>query len=140
MIPLIILIGIVFWNAYIDYRSIVKKIPINHTLEYLIFFLVSELLIILTTEISKLSWSFGHMLLTGFGLSTLAREAFFNMFLYSLRKQPLDYQSTQTTSVIDKAEHKLWDYIYVRFKVRIKDVFVSIAALLAYIIIIISFL
>ena len=141
MIQLMILLAIaVSANAVLDAKLIIKNEKINHTLEYFIFFIICFVLTILVTELFELQWSFGKMLLTSFWLSTLARIAFFNIINYYERGLKLDYESTQTTSIIDKVEHKLWKIILERFKIRIKDVFVSIAALLAYIIIIISFL
>ena len=140
ILSMILLAIVVAANAIFDAKLIMANKTINHELEYVIFFIISFTIIILITELFNLGWSFGHMLLTSFWISTLARIALFNIINYYERGLPLDYESTQTTSVIDKIEHKLWKIILERFKIRIKDIFVSIAALLAYIIIIISFL
>lgn len=120
-------------NATFDVYMIKKNKTINHTLEYFIFWAASLLLTIGFVEAGSFSLSFTGILLTSFGISTLARLAFFNIISYLERDLPLDYQSTQTTSLVDKLEHKLWDSIWVKFKVRIKDIFVSFAVLAIYI-------
>ena len=137
---LILLAAVVAANAILDAKMILKNKAINHTLEYGLFFIACLFLTFGTALVLDLHWSFGKCLLTAFWGSTIARIAFFNIINYYERGLKLDYESTQTTSIIDKVEHKLWKIILERFKIRIKDVFVSIAALLAYIIIIISFL
>ena len=137
---LILLAAVVAANAILDAKMILQNKAINHTLEYVIFFVLSFVIVWLVSLLSGFNWNIGKIFLISFAISTLARIAFFNIINYYERGLKLDYESTQTTSIIDKVEHKLWKIILERFKIRIKDVFVSIAALLAYIIIIISFL
>ena len=141
MIVILILIALVVAaNAILDAKLIMCNQKINHTLEYGIFFVICLILTVGITELWQLGWNFGKMLLTAFWASTLARIALFNIINYYERGLRLDYESTQTTSVIDKTEHKLWQLIWDKLHIRLHDVFLSIIALLAYIIIIISFL
>ena len=140
IIILILLAAAVAANAILDAKMILKNQPINHTLEYGLFFVASLFIVFGIGLIWEFHWSFGKCLLTAFWGSTLARIAFFNIINYYERGLRLDYESTQTTSIIDKIEHKTWAYIWQKFHVRIKDVYLSIAAILAYIIIILSFL
>lgn len=141
MTAIFIILGVlVAANAILDAKMILQNKAINHALEYGLFFIACLFLTFGTALVLDLHWSFGKCLLTAFWGSTIARIAFFNIINYYERGLRLDYESSQATSIIDKIEHKTWAYIWQKFHVRIKDVYLSVAAILAYIIIILSFL
>lgn len=138
MIYILIITGLlVSINAIIDAKLIKKNKEINHTLEYFLFFILSFFATLIVSILLNKSLSFGKMILTSGIISTIARLALFNLINYYERGLPLDYQSSVTTSIIDKTEHKMWDLIFKLISIRLKDIFLSIIALLIYIILII---
>lgn len=140
MIVILILIALVVAaNAILDAKMILKNKFINHTLEYGLFFIACLFLTFGTALVLDLHWSFGKCLLTAFWGSTLARIAFFNIINYYERGLKLDYESSQTTSIIDKLEHKTWAYIWQKFHVRIKDIYLSLFFIAIYVTIILIF-
>jgi hypothetical protein len=127
---------LVIINAKIDAKEIKNNKPIDHTLEYVVFLIISLWITVGLNIIFKI-----HLNPIGIGLitiigSTVTRKAFFDFLLNKFRGLPLTYQSIQTTSLVDKIEHEVEDVMKIQaeMNLEVKDWMISSLFIIIYII------